>query len=455
VVAGGYVEAGLQDTRYRLFSWEHSYFSGKARSYLRYKERMGDLGPGFEDILATPELMLGVLTPATGSGAVPQLLTPEGSWVQDSSEIIDAVEATHSKVPVIPSPTDAPRQAIASYLIELLADEWLVVPGFWERWHYSREGVAPSHLAWNEQQWGAVFAAGSPGPARRAAGQAVFEQMFGISHARTDPKGVYAGLVHLGVSPETEDAWWASMEGVLERLDAHFAEHDFVLGGLPSLADFGLMGPLYAHVFRDATSGFQLRNEHPLVAEWVERTNGTNSLNARSYAQRLYSLAADGQLVGRPATSDAGKWLPDDEVPSTLDAVVEVFFREMWPVMKSTLERTAAFIASDDHEPGGQLPGKTFFADPPWVEHQTGGGALTHGFAIGGLRATRMVAPIHVWMLQRVAAALEEAVATDVGRASIESWLAGFPDGPELLSLEDRLSACRVRKQGALLYSVR
>ena len=28
---------------YRLFSWELSYFSGKARAYLRYKERMGDL----------------------------------------------------------------------------------------------------------------------------------------------------------------------------------------------------------------------------------------------------------------------------------------------------------------------------------------------------------------------------------------------------------------------------
>ena len=36
---------------YRLFSWELSYFSGKARAYLRYKERMGDLGEGFEDVL--------------------------------------------------------------------------------------------------------------------------------------------------------------------------------------------------------------------------------------------------------------------------------------------------------------------------------------------------------------------------------------------------------------------
>ena len=438
---------------YRLFSWEHSYFSGKARAYLRYKEQMGDLGPGFEDVLATPELMMGLLTPATGSAAVPQVLAPDGTWVQDTSEIVDYFERRYTKVPVIPSATNAPRQALASYLIELLADEWLVVPGFWERWHYSLEGVEPSHLAFNEQQWGAVFSAGATGSERRAAAQLLFEQMFGISQARSNPKGVYAGLVHLGVSPETEGAWWASMERVLDCLDAHLDQHDYALGGLPSVADFGLMGPLYAHVFRDATTGFMLHTQHPLVAEWVERTNGTNSLNARSYRQKLYSLGEGGELVGRPATSDGGQWLPDDEVPATLDAVVAVFFEEMWPVLKSTLDRTAAFIASDAHPAGGELPGKTFFADLPWLEHQTGEGALTHEFEIGGIRARRMVAPIHVWKLQRVAAALDEAIATDAGRECVATWLEGFPGGCELLELNERLQGCRVRKEGARLFS--
>ncbi len=437
----------------RLFSWEHSYFSGKARAYLRYKECMGDLGAGFEDILATPELLMGLLVPATGSQAVPQVLTSDGTWVQDSSEIIDYFEGRHTKVPVVPSAVDAPRQALASYLVELLADEWLVVPGFWERWHYSLDGVEPSHRGFNEQQWGAVFAAGATGSERRAAGQGLFEQMFGISQARTNPKGVYAGLLHLGVTPETEQAWWASMERVLDRLDAHFDRHDYLLGGLPSLGDFGLMGPLYAHVFRDATTGFQLHTRHPLVAEWVERTNGTNSLNARSYRQKLYSLGEGGELVARPATSDLGQWLPDDVLPETLAALVAVFFEEMWPVLKSTLERTAAFIASDAHEQGSELPGKTFFADLPWLEHQTGEGALTHAFEIGGVRARRMVAPIHVWKLQRVAAVLDLATATESGRTRIEAWLEGFPGGRELLDLDQRLQGCRVRKQGARLFS--
>jgi glutathione S-transferase len=439
---------------YRLFSWELSYFSGKVRAYLRYKERMGDLGEGFEDILATPELVANLLTPATGSGAVPQMLSGDGSWVQDSSDIIDFIEARHDQAPVIPSVADAPRQTLASYLVELLADEWMVVPGFWERWHYSLGDVEPNHVDYNAMQWGSVFAAGAPGKDRLAAGANVFENMFGLSEARSNPRGVYAGLIQLGCTKDTEQAWWESMENILQLLDEHFAAHDFLLGGLPSLGDFGLQGPLYAHLYRDATSGFMLRTRHPIVSEWVERTNGHN-VSARTYDQKLYSLGEAGELVARPATSDGGQWLMEDRVPPSLDAVVAVFFDEMWPMLKSTMERAAAFIAGDAHAPGGELPGKTFTADLPWYAHQTGDGALTHDFEIGGNQARRMVVPYHIWMLQRLASVLEDATASSTGRASLTIWLEQFCDGGELLELNDRLEECRVRKEGARLFSIR
>ncbi len=302
---------------YRLFSWEHSYFSGKARAYLRYKQRMGGLGPGFEDVLATPELILGLLTQKSGSGAVPQLEAPDGTWVQDTSEIIDFIEARHPEPVVSPDPATSPRQAVVSYLIELLADEWMVVPGFWARWYFSEDGRSPSHRGANEQTWGAVFGAGQPGDARRAAAAMLFEKAFGISHSRTDPIGVYGGLVHLGVTEKTEMAWQASQHRILGLLEAHFSVHDYVLGGRPSLGDFALMGPLYAHLYRDAVSGFALRTHFPLVCEWVERTNGEGALNARTYDQKLYSLGPDGALVGRPANSDGADWLPDDTIPET------------------------------------------------------------------------------------------------------------------------------------------
>ena len=153
---------------YRLFSWEHSYFSGKTRAYLRYKHRNGALGEGFEDILATPELIQGLLLPRSGSGAVPQLEAPDGTWIQDSSDILDFCEAAHSSTPIVPN---TPVQRVVAHLIELLADEWMVVPGFWERWFFSEDGRALSHRGFNEQQGGARRAAGAPGPARSDSGR--------------------------------------------------------------------------------------------------------------------------------------------------------------------------------------------------------------------------------------------------------------------------------------------
>ncbi len=438
---------------YRLFSWEHSYFSGKARAYLRFKERAGSLAAGWEDVLATPELIAGFLLPRSGSNAVPQLEAPDGTWVQDTSEIIDYCEAQNPQVPVVPDPGASPRQCLASYLLELFADEWMLVPAFWGRWYFSENGRALSHRGHNEQQWGAVAAPGQLGEVRRAAGAALFEDLMGISHTRTDPKGTYAGLVHLGCDERTEAAWQASQHRVLGLLETHFARHDYVFGGRPGLADFALLGPLYAHIYRDAVSGFALRTHFPITAEWVERANGEGALNARQWGQKLYSLGEDGGLVGRPATSDGGEWLPDDAVSDTLLPLLGVFFEEMWPVLVSSTRVLADFIASEAHTPGDPLPGGSFMATPGFLEHQTGDGALTHEFQIGGVTSRRMVMPYQVWMLGRLARVLGECTADPAGRDAALKLLEPFPRGPELLELDGLLRGCRVTKRGGRLFS--
>lgn len=437
---------------YRLYSWEHSYFSGKVRAYLRFKQRRGALGPGFEDILATPELVAGLLARKSGSGAVPQLEAPDGTWIQDSSEILDFCETAHPEWPILPDPISRPRQHLAAYLIELLADEWLVVPAFWQRWFFSENGREPSHRAFNEQQWGAFLAAGQDGHARRAAGAGFFEAAFGISDTRRHPKGVYAGLVHLGCDARTERAWQASQHRLLGLLEVHFERHDFVLGGRPSLADFGLLGPLYAHLYRDAVAGFALRTHFPLVTEWVERTNGEGALNARAFGQKLYSLGADGELIARPASSDGAEWLANDAIAPTLEPVLGVLFEEMWPALVHARDALRAFIAGPSHARGDELPGKTFFATPGFEAHQTGDGALTHAFEIGGIAARRMVVPYQFWMLGRIERALRPSLADPAASRSLGDWLGGFRSGSALLDLDGFLEGCRVRKEGARLY---
>lgn len=440
--------------KYRLFSWELSYFSGKVRSYMRYKEYFQALGPGFEDVLCPYDLILGLLAPNTGSVTVPQVLAPDGTWIHDSSEIIDFFERRYPERAVTPDPRTRPRQCVAAYLLELLADEWMVVWGFWERWHHSKAGVEPSHLAYNLLQWGSAFAPGESGTGRRAAAQAMFDGPLGVKDADTNLRGTYQGLHDLGMTERTQAAWTESNDRLMELLEAHFDEHDFVFGGRPSLADFALMGPLYPHLYRDPVPGFQMRTRFPLVAQWVERTNGTNALDARSYNQRLYSLV-DGELVGRPATSHGGEWLPDDAIPETLVPILDVFFAEMWPVLESTMKRTAAFIASDRHDAGAELPSYTFHASAGFEEFQRGDGSLTHEFEIGGVRERRMVVPYHVWMLQRLADAIRAATASVDGRRSIEEMLARHPRGEALLDLDQRLAPCRVSKKGGRIFSER
>ena len=55
----------------------------------------------------------------------------------------------------------------------------------------------------------------------------------------------------LGVTAETAPAIEASYEALLGILEQHFASHPYLLGGRPSIADFGLMAPLFAHLSRD------------------------------------------------------------------------------------------------------------------------------------------------------------------------------------------------------------
>ena len=48
-----------------------------------------------------------------------------------------------------------------------------------------------------------------------------------------------------GVWPEAIETIEALYTQLLDKLNAHFAEHPYLLGGRPSVGDFGMMAPLY------------------------------------------------------------------------------------------------------------------------------------------------------------------------------------------------------------------
>ena len=145
--------------------------------------------------------------------------------------------------------------------------------------------------------------------------------------------------------------------------------------------------------------------------------------------------------------------MSNDEIPETLLPILGVFFEEMWPVLESSMAVLTRYIESDLHESAGELPGKTFSATPGFVELQTGDGPLTHSFTIGDVTGRRMVIPYQIWMLQRIERVLAEITSSTPGREAITALVGRFTNGSALLELGHRLEGCRVRKEGALLYS--
>jgi hypothetical protein len=159
----------------------------------------------------------------------------------------------------------------------------------------------------------------------------------------------------LGITDDTIPAIEAGYEEFLGFLDSHFQQHDYLLGSRPSIGDYGLMGPLYAHLYRDPASGVIMKRLAPHVAGWVERMNDPEVL--------------------------AGEFLADDEVPVTLYPILRRLFAEHFPVVQDTVERLADWL---DVHPDEEIP------------RNLG----SHTFTIGGVAGERSVFPFAQWMLQ-------------------------------------------------------
>ena len=262
-------------TSYRHYAWPSSPYSAKTRSYLQFK------GLEFEEIVPSARLLRGPIKKAVGRAVMPTMQRPDGSWMQDSSEIIDSLE------PILPGPAitpPGPTQRLANLLLELHADEWLPMAALHYRWHRPvNTEFATNEFARCAMPWLPRFVARPlvRPTARRLAGY----------------------LPMLGVDEQTIPGVESSTERLIAALDVHLADHHFVFGGRPALADFSLFGPLWSHLFRDPGTTAMF-DDRPHVRAWFERL--------------LHPEAP-------------GEFLVDDGVPATLDPIFEVLFAEQFP----------------------------------------------------------------------------------------------------------------------------
>lgn len=232
---------------YRMWGAQPSYFTGKLRAYLNWKrvpyvDQVANAGAYASDIL-----------PRTGLPYIPILVTPEDTTLQDTSDILDEMERRHPARPVVP---DDPVLALASHLMELYGDECLIFPALHYRWN------KPEAKAW------------VMGEFDRSASHAMPEA---IAMGAAFAERIQSYLPLLGLDrPEVQAAAERVYARFLDRFEAHLATSDYLLGASPTLGDFALMGPLYAHLYRDVGPGATLmRTRAPRVADWVERMNGS------------------------------------------------------------------------------------------------------------------------------------------------------------------------------------
>ncbi|MEM8726116.1 MAG: glutathione S-transferase family protein [Pseudomonadota bacterium] len=310
-----------------MFGAPLSLYSGKARAFLDWK------GVDYREVLATPDIQRAEIIPAVGRPVIPVVKSDDGTVLQDTTIIIDHFDKVVEGPSVYPA---TPRQRLAALLLEAFGDEWLVIPAMHYRWNYNEE--------WVYGEFGKVALPDGSKEEQYEAGK--------------ERGGAFKGFVPmLGINPTTIPAVEASYEALLADLDAHFAVHPFLFGTRPSIGDYGLIGPLYAHNYRDPESGKMMRRIAPRVAQWVERMIEPEPLS--------------------------GHFLDNDEIPPTLLPVLARMMTEQVPHLAKVAVMLDQWATAN--EANTPLPRALGMAP----------------FEIESIAGERFALPFSLWMLQR------------------------------------------------------
>ena len=339
----------MNETRYTQIGVELSLYSGKMRSYLRHKHIP------FVERTTNPWELFVTVPRRTRASAVPVVITPEGEWLQDTSAIIDELERRFPANPVLPQ---TPVLRFASYLFELWGDEFWLPLAMHGRW--SHDENLPLFL----HDVGAGLMPGLPQWLQRAVGW---------NHARL----MRNHLPRLGITPEQIPLINRFAQTQLDGLDRHFGSHRFLFGDRPSLGDYGLIGPLYAHLGRDPWPKRELIAPRPHLQAWIER------------------------MQAPPATP--GEFQTEDRVPETLTPALRSIFDEMVPFLAECVRE----VARTPVLPENTGKAKRFL------------GEIRYPLAGGTYRQTGFSYP--VWMVQRLQDAFREMSYAD--QNVVRKWL--------------------------------
>jgi glutathione S-transferase len=386
-------EAAAPGAPYTLWGAAHSLYTGKVRSYLIKK------GLAYRELYPShPDFQARIL-PVVKAMVVPVLEAPDGPVIQDSDAIIDHLEALAPGPAMVP---DTPVQRAVALLLNAFGSEYLLPLAMHYRWSYLAQ---QEHFL--RAEFGRAIHTGPDRQARLAAGQGFMAYFGGF-------------LPSLGVSEATIPAMEQSYLELLDALDAHFQAWPYLLGGRPSIADFGLMGPLYAHLGRDPVPATLMKTRAPNVYRWTERMN--------------LAGVADGEFPDRPA-----RFFDDDAIAPTLETVLALVFAHWTPGLAAD---AACFNAWAEHQ-AAPTRGRSVSHDGERRIHPTLGPI---DYPWRGIVMRRDSAPHGLWLFDRATEAARGLEGKARARLDVLIQRVG---GGEAMAI--RLTRGMIREDGVLV----
>ena len=226
---------------YRIFGSEMSPYSVKVRSYFRYKAiahvwipRNADTEEEYRKYAKLP--------------IIPTVVTPEGAGIQDSTPMMEQLEARYPEPAIHPA---SPVLSFLSALIEEFGDEWGNKLMFHHRWFDEVDARASARTLAR-----LMLPQGDAGDVEERA-KFILARMSGRGH-------------FVGSSPETAPLITAYYFELLDILEPHLASRRYLFGARPAFADFGLAAQLYEASI-DPTCGGIIRARGPKVLDWCLR----------------------------------------------------------------------------------------------------------------------------------------------------------------------------------------
>ena len=328
------------DKPHILYAMPHSLYSGRARSYL-IKNRIP-----FEERSTGHETFKAEVLPKGKLPTIPTLVTAEGEVIRDGGAIIEHFEAANGR----PCQPQGPRQQVISALFDVIGTDGLLRPAMHYRWNFPKDNLEFVRYHFLHSQRDV--------PERGAKTEAMMNRMR------------YAAMI-FGVTEHTQGVVESLYLDYLDALNAHFEQYPYLLGWRPSIGDFGLIAPMYAHLGRDPHPAKLMQQRAVSVHRWVERMN-----------------RADQDV---PEFFNAGtEFIDDDEVPESLMAVLRILAEDFVPETLAAADAINGWLAENKPEAGAPVVGR--LAQAP--------GTAT--FVSRGETIEALAQPHRFYLLQRV-----------------------------------------------------